>query len=48
MRTVETKTEEEFIAIAHLREWCHDSSKCPLCRAFLAGHSEAIRRIAEG
>jgi hypothetical protein len=24
---------EEWLCMAHLRTWCHDGSKCPLCKA---------------
>lgn len=23
----------EFVAVAHLRGWCHDSRECPICKA---------------
>lgn len=48
MRTVETETDEEFVAIAHLRGWCHDSNECPVCREFRAGRSVPIREATEG
>ena len=28
-----TRSEAEFVAVAHLRGWCHNSVVCPICKA---------------
>ena len=52
MRETKVETEEEFAAIAHLRQWCHNTAVCPICRlakqVWGDGYKAAIKFVAEG
>jgi hypothetical protein len=45
---IRVETSEEFAAVAHLRDLCHDSNECPICTAFRRGETAAINEIATG
>lgn len=43
-------TEEEFVVVAHLRVWTHDSRRCELCKssAALLASEEYVASIISG
>ena len=43
--TIETEGEAEFLAVAHLRGWAHNSTPCPMCKAQVSAFSERRRAV---
>lgn len=43
-------TQDERTAIAHLRQWCHDASICPICKAERRAYQAelTLNQIIEG
>lgn len=52
VRDTKVETDAEFAAIAHLRQWCHNTAVCPICllatQIYGEGYKAAINFVASG